>query len=199
MLREQDADVVALEEANDRAVCERLATSLGYELVYGEANSEFAVAWLSRLPVDRVENHRLPVFAKTLLEMEIGGVQLLATHLVHGDAAEQRAAEVEAILDRVRPPAVLVGDFNAVRPDDEVGEPPRGENLRLLDRRSIELILTSGMRDCYRSLHDAHGWTYKAWHPFLRIDFVFAQGLESRSCDVVEADASDHFAVVADF
>src|SRR5262249_43434991 len=58
VLRGVDADLIALQEANDRVGVERLAAALGTELVYGEANSPFAVAWLSRLPVTRSENHR---------------------------------------------------------------------------------------------------------------------------------------------
>ena len=193
MLREVDANVVALEEANDRTVVEGLAQRLGYELVYGEANSEFAVAWLSRVPVERFENHRLPVLAKTLLEIEAGGLRFYSTHLVHGDVVAQREREVEAILGVVRAPCLLVGDFNAVHPEDEVGE-----GLHAVDRRSVELVLEAGLTDAYRALHDERGWTYKSWDPFLRLDYVFKQGVEVARCDVVETDASDHFALVAE-
>jgi len=56
VLREQQADVVALQEANDRETIETLGSRLGMEVVYGDANSAFAVAWLSRLPVTRTRN-----------------------------------------------------------------------------------------------------------------------------------------------
>ncbi|MHB8642766.1 MAG: endonuclease/exonuclease/phosphatase family protein [Gaiellaceae bacterium] len=193
VLRDVDADLVALEEANDRSVVERFAERLGYELVYGEANSEFAVAWLSRLPIERSENHRLPVLAKTLLEIQVGGLRLCATHLVHGDDVAQRVREVEAILGVVESPCLLVGDFNAVHPDDVVGE-----GVQAVDRRSLELVLAAGLTDSYRALHDDRGWTYKSWDPFLRLDYVFAQSVEVTRCDVVETDASDHFALVAE-
>ena len=45
--------VVALLEANDRESAARLAGDLGLDLVFGDANSDFHVAWLSRLPVRR--------------------------------------------------------------------------------------------------------------------------------------------------
>ena len=193
MLREFDADVVALEEANDRAVVEGLARRLGNELVYGEANSEFAVALLSRLRVERFVNHRLPALAKTLLEIEAGGLRFYATHLVHGDVSTKREREVEAILGAVRAPCLLVGDFNAVHPEDEVGE-----GVHAVDRRSVELVLEAGFTDAYRALHDDRGWTYKSWDPFLRLDYVFAHGVDVTRCDVVESDASDHFALLAE-
>src|SRR5438132_3196774 len=121
VLRTLDADVVALQEANNRAAVETMAKQLGMQLVYGEANSEWAVAWLSKLPILRSRNHRLPVLAKTLLEIEVEGARLFATHLVHGHSREdasRRTAEVCAILELVKSGSVLTGDFNAVHPQD---------------------------------------------------------------------------------
>ncbi len=202
VLREQDADVVALQEANDRAAVETLGARLGTEVVYGEANSEFAVAWLSRLPVIRSQNHRLPVLEKTLLEVEAGGMRLFATHLSAGRTKTHephRIAEAEAILDVVGDGDLLVGDFNAVHPDDEVGAPPPEEQLDHVSRGPVELVLEAGFVDCYRSLHAEAGWTYLSWHPWARIDFVFARGRAPLACDVVWADGSDHLPVFADF
>jgi exodeoxyribonuclease-3 len=202
VLREQDADVVALQEANDRAAVETLGERLGMDVVYGEANSEFAVAWLSRSPVARWHNHRLPTLEKTLLEIEADGLRLFATHLVAGRTKEHephRIAEAEAVLEIAVTADMLVGDFNAVHPEDAVGTPPPEEHLEHVSRRPIELVLEAGFVDCFRHLHpEDRGWTYLAWHPWARIDFVFARRAP-HSCDVIETDASDHFALVADF
>jgi endonuclease/exonuclease/phosphatase family metal-dependent hydrolase len=201
VLREENADVVALQEANDRAAVERLAGALGMELVYGEANSPFAVAWLSRIRVERAQNHRLPVLEKTLLEIEVADLRLFATHLSAGRSKAhepRRIAETEAILDVARGADMLVGDFNAVHPDDEIGEPPPEEQLEHVSRQPVELVLDAGFTDCYRSLHNDAGWTYLSWQPWARIDFVFAR-CSARACDVAETDASDHFPVIADF
>jgi len=200
VLREQDADVVALQEANDRAAVERLASALEMELVYGEANSEFSVAWLSRLPVARSENHRLPVLEKTLLEVDVGGRRLFATHLSAGRtlAAEpRRIAEAEAIVAAMGASAdVLVGDFNAVHPRDEIGSPV--EELEHVSRRPVEVVLEAGFVDSFRELHPGdRGWTYVAWQPWARLDYVLAREVP-RSCEIVESDASDHLALVAD-
>lgn len=202
VLREQDADVVALQEANDRDSVERLAASLEMQLVYGDANSEYAVAWLSRLPITRSANHRLPVLEKTLLEVEVGGRRLFATHLSSGRRLAhepRRIAEAEAILVELgRSANVLVGDFNAVHPGDEIGPPPSEEELEHVSRRPIELLLEAGLRDSFRELHPHdRGWTYVAWQPWARLDYVLARELP-RSCEVVESDASDHFALVAE-
>jgi exodeoxyribonuclease III len=91
-LRELDPDVIALQEANDRVAVEALAAALDMQLVYGDANSEYAVAWLSRLPIAQSANHRLPVLDKTLLEIEVDGVRLFATHLSAGSDARRRAS-----------------------------------------------------------------------------------------------------------
>src|SRR4051794_36959363 len=174
VLREQDADVVGLQEASDRAAVEALAARLGMDLVYGEANSEFAVAWLSRVPVARAQNHRLPQLEKTLLEIEVDGRRLSTTHLSAGRTLAdepRRVAEIEAILTRAG--AVLVGDFNAVHPHDEIGAPPPEERAPtdFVSRRPVELVLEAGFTDCYRALNPGErGWTYLAWHPWARLD-----------------------------
>jgi len=202
VLRQQRADVIALQEANDREAVERLGASLEMQVVYGQANSEYAVAWLSRLPVAGTKNHRLPVLEKTLLEVEVGGKRLFATHLSAGRTLAhepRRIAEAEGILAEIRAGAdVLVGDFNAVHPRDEVGAPPPDEELEHVSRRPIELLLEAGFVDSYRELHPVDGgWTYVAWQPWARLDYVLTRELP-RSCAVVESDASDHFALVAD-
>ena len=202
MLRAHEPDVVALQEANHRAEVEALAGRLGMELVYGEANSPYAVAWLSREPVARARNHRLRVLDKTLLEIEVGGLCLCTTHLSAGRTLADephRIDETRAVLAEVGTSAdVLAGDFNAVHPSDEIGTPPPDEHLDHVSRTPIELVLAAGFVDCYRELHpDTDGWTYLSWNPWARIDFVFARQ-KPHSCEVVQTDASDHFAVVAD-
>jgi exodeoxyribonuclease-3 len=203
VLHEQDADVIALQEANDRGAVERLAERLGMELAYGEANNAYAVAWLSRGPIRRARNHRLSVLHKTLLEIEIDGLRLCTTHLSAGRTLADephRIDEARAILAEVGMHAdLLVGDFNAVHPDDAIGTAPPEEELDHVSRKPIELILEAGFVDCYRTVHPRdRGWTYLARHPWARIDYVFARRAP-RSCEVVETDASDHFALVADF
>ena len=196
---------MALQEANDRGNVELLAQRLGMERVYGEANSDYAVAWLSRLPVARTENHRLSLLDKTLLEVEVDGLHLFATHLSAGRTKADephRIEETQAILNEIGSNAdLLVGDFNAVGPRDEIGTPPPDELLDHVSRRPIELVLEAGYTDAYRTSHDDRGWTYLSWNPWARLDHVFVSPrLRIERCEVVAnaGRASDHFPVAAD-
>jgi endonuclease/exonuclease/phosphatase family metal-dependent hydrolase len=197
-----NADVVALQEANDRGAVEKLGEALGMHVFWGQANSPYAVAWLSREQA-RCRNHRLPVLDKTLLELDLGPLRLFATHLSAGRTIADephRIAEMEAVLEHARAADVLVGDFNAVHPQDSIGEPPPEEELDHVSRRPIELALEAGFTDCFRALHDEPGWTYLTWHPWARLDYVLAPRAAVACRIVTEADgASDHFPVVADF
>lgn len=211
VIRAQRADAVALLEATDRPAVAALAGGLGMELVYGDGNSPFAVAWLSALPIRAATNHRLPILEKTLLELELGSVRLFATHLRAGRTerdSELRTEEVEAILETIGDgDCLLVGDLNAVNPGDEVGIPPPEEALEFVARKPIEVLLDAGFVDCYRRHHPGErGWTYLTWHLWARLDLVLARGELAgrvRSCNVVTGEdaqrASDHLPVVADF
>lgn len=165
VMRQQDADAIALLEAASRRNAEWLAQALGMELVYGEANNQQGdIAWLSRLPISRARNQRHPALAKTLVEIEVladdAPVTLFATHLASRWDAVIPEAEVPIILERLREAGdrlhALVGDFNALRPGDPVGEPPgaeirRGDAVDGAPRRTIQQILGAGYVDCYRS------------------------------------------------
>ena len=202
-MREQDADVVALEEANDRDAVERLGRTLSMHAYWGEANSVYAVAWLSRRAA-QARNHRLPVLDKTLFEIEVGDVRLFATHFSAGRTLADephRIEEMEAVLSVAGDADVLVGDFNSVHPTDEVGDAPPEERLEHVSRRPIDLALERGFTDAYRALNHDRGWTYTTAHPWARLDYVFlAPRLRVRGCRVVTAaaGASDHFPVVAE-
>lgn len=219
VIRGRQPDVVALLEANSRANAEALAHDLGMHLAYGEANNLFAVAWLSRLPPQRVENHRLAVLSKTLLEVEVSWegnpLHLFATHLASRHDASRPEEEVSAILDILRPhagqPHLLAGDLNALRPGDSVGSPPVGVELRGearpgAPRRAIGLLVDAGYTDCYRVLWEAPGYTYPSDTPWLRLDYIFASPrLAPRlvACDVLAGGgarrASDHLPLWAEF
>ncbi|WP_129665972.1 endonuclease/exonuclease/phosphatase family protein [Phytoactinopolyspora endophytica] len=201
ILRELRPDVAAILEANDRANVELLATKVNMDLVFGEANNEFHMAWLTRhTPLEHV-NHRSHELEKTLLELVIEWhgrpLRLYAAHLApglegHHDA--RRLAETGAILrllrEHTRDPHVLVGDFNAVD-SSEV----------------IELVREAGYIDCYRTMHgDIVSDARPVGDPARRIDYAFATGAMAsrlRACGIRSgadaADASDHYAVWADF
>lgn len=223
VIKQQQADVVAILEANSRSHVQQLADDLGMDLVFGEANSAYHVAWMSRLPAVRHENHRLPVLYKTLLEIELRWndlpLCLFAAHLHAGsqrEDEEHRAQEMQAILSVLREQTgqahLLVGDFNAIHPADTPGAPPSPESLvssrAFPSRQVIPLLLEASYVDCYRILHpNEPGYTFglpeSSW---LRLDYIFASfELAQRliTCDVVSdskaIDASDHVPVWATF
>jgi endonuclease/exonuclease/phosphatase family metal-dependent hydrolase len=213
---------VALLEANSQPAVEALGRALGMAMVYGEANCPYAVAWLSRLPIRSSTNHRLPVLAKTLLEIAVDWdhrpLRLFATHLADRRQAitRPREDEMRAILGVLAAagsqPHLLVGDLNAIRPGDPVGEPPGGE-AKLGDalpdapRRTIQSLLDAGYVDCYRAIRPRRpGYTYPSQAPWLRLDYLFAfpaMATGLASCDSTDGDlarrASDHLAVTAEF
>ncbi len=216
----EQPDLVALLEANSREGSEALASKLGMRLVFGEANTVFHIAWLSRLPVRREVNHRLPDLAKTLLEIEVvwdgEPLRLFAAHLGSRHDRPQPVDEVPVILDVLRPlvgkPHLLVGDFNSLRYGDPIGTPPPGVSWRIdptdpATGRAIDLILEAGYTDCYRALHpESPGYTYRTDCPWLRLDYIFASPQMAKRlgiCDVVDGPgaerASDHFPLLAEF
>ncbi len=225
VIQKQQPDVVALLEARSRSHAEALAQQLGMSLTFGEANNIYQdhVAWLSRLQVIRAHNHRLPVFAKTLLEIEIlwegASLTLFATHLRAGQDQEReqhRVREMQAILGLLHQignqPHILVGDLNTLHPTDQPNIPAyisilrqRGEHTLnpQFPREVIPLLLEAGYIDCYRALHPmTAGYTTAT----MRIDYVFAAPLLAKrlhACNIVtgvEAEmASDHFPVWAEF
>jgi len=218
IIYQQQPDAVAVLEATDKSAVEALAHGLGMYHVYGEANCPESIAWLSRLPIVQSRNHRLPVLAKTLLEVTLewkgSDVLLFATHLIHGRTranAGRRVAEVQAILEVLQLQRdthhVLVGDFNAIHPADPVGEPPVGETRGYFARQPLQLLLAAGYTDCYRQLHRAPaGYTYPATHPWMRLDYIFAtapmaEQLYASGIEMGEHTrrASDHLPVWAVF
>ena len=217
VIRASAADCVALQEAN-AAGATTLASSLGMELTYGEADSMFGtdLAWLTRSPVRSAHNHRLPALSKALLRIEVGGVTLFTTHLAsrHEEHLYPRAAEVEAILavlSGVEDAHLLVGDLNALRPGDAIGTPPagvepRGDALPGAPRAVLGPIDAAGYVDCFRRLHPHEpGYTYPASAPWLRLDYVFASADVAervRACEVIATAAarraSDHLPLLVE-
>ncbi len=229
VIQKQRPNVVALLEARSRPNAEALAQQLGMSLAFGEATNinKDHVIWLSRLPVTRTENHRLPALAKTLLEIEIfwegTPVELFATHLKAGQDQEReqyRVAEMQAILGLLyscrNQLHALVGDLNTVHPEDHPNVSAYSTALRekgekapdpQFPREVIPFLLEAGYVDCYRALHPmTAGYTFPTAHRALRIDYIFASSLFAQrlyACDIVtEGDAeraSDHFPIWAEF
>lgn len=229
LIRQQQPDVVALQEARSLSNVEALAHLLGMSYTLGEAHNTHRdhVVWLSRLPVSRATNHPWPILAKTLLEIEVlwqgTHLALFTTHLKAGQDLEneqRRIAEMQAILHLLQahhnPLQILAGDFNTIHPADHPNTSAyvavlqaRGEKAPApqFPRRVIPLLLQAGYVDCYRALHPfTPGDTSYTSHQALRVDYIFAsRALAQRltACDILrEGDArsaSDHFPIWAEF
>lgn len=227
VVRASDADVIALNEVYhpapapglDRPALTAMAEMLGMHVVFGAA---LQMAWpgsaqpvgygnacLSRHPIQAYAAHHLPAppghEARGLLEARLAladgsPLTVYITHLDHL-AEEVRLAQVQAALqwtarDRARP-HLWMGDFNALAPEGNSGAPGEGQ--------VIARLLRAGYIDCAAQA-GARQPTWSTAHPHQRIDYIFASAALApflRACwrweESPAAEASDHFAVVAEF
>lgn len=199
VLRALDADVITLQEVDDRtARTDRvdqvavLADLLGYRGFHGPhrpyQGGYYGNAVLTRLPVRCAITHPIPPAsgsALSVLEVEIeaaaGSVSIVSVHLA--GSPDERMAQARAVSGMFRDhghPVILAGDFNG-RPDDAV--------VRALTR-DWTVVPKSG-----------DPGTYPADGPDREIDFVMfrhhdpVQHLEH--VVVEEALASDHRPLLA--
>jgi endonuclease/exonuclease/phosphatase family metal-dependent hydrolase len=305
VLRRLDADVIALQEVRELDRIHQLADDLGMQALIGEPSDPDSVmhtAILTRMKVRTWRNrrhHGRMLRSHLHCEIETGGarVPVLGVHCVHlaarfgernkGEA--RRIREIGAVLTDIendpKLPHVLIGDFNALAPRDDIlataffrrmntlrragllvsgangtliplvtadGADPSGIEDRwrragvdprllggipvlprvvspltagipvsramdrflgrLIERWTVERLLSEGYVDCYREVHPrARGLTCATWQLAARVDYVFAT--PDVATGVLNADvvggrtwpdpdasaASDHFPVVVEF
>lgn len=177
-------DIVALVEAQDHAVLERIASRLKMDFILGEhrpkdGKKTYAAAILSRWPITESINHA-PLHAgapKSLLEATIAepsgqswtlGVMHLHAHATLADE-ETRLAELDVVLAAFAPhrqhnrPHILCGDFNSVSPTQKV-DPDRCKpatrkewkaNGKMLPRQAVQKILDAGYTDALHAVDPA--------------------------------------------
>jgi endonuclease/exonuclease/phosphatase family metal-dependent hydrolase len=146
-------------------------------------HDHFGNAVLSRLPVKHI--HRLPLAGTrgkafrcaTLTQMPFHGqnVQFL---VVHVDSQSDREQQLRAVIDLflgLQPPAILAGDLNSNSADPLLKE--------LLARPDVVDTLKDAPPDARGRAH---------------IDWILARGFKCHSGTLVENDASDHPAVIAE-
>jgi endonuclease/exonuclease/phosphatase family metal-dependent hydrolase len=156
VLERCDADVVALQEANDLDLVRSLAQRLGMRMVVAKPNdaSKLNLAVLSRPPVTRWRAHRHPgKMLRAHLECELDvrapGLSKLRIHNVHlaarfgekkqGEA--RRLRELEAILGDISrsgpTPHLVLGDFNSLSPGEVVAATSFFTRMAELRRRGL--------------------------------------------------------------
>ncbi len=213
-------ELVVLQEATRPDVVERLAAATGMRS-WGSLAGH-SVAFLSRLEIASHLWHRTPPTRRRFLEVVPAGagVRIFGVHLtaVHSNWTERvRVRELSAVLAGIRrqPPGfhLVLGDFITLAPGATLDLRRLPRRLRLLvwltgrriRWRTIQMMLDASYVDVYRSLHpEQPGFTFPAWGPNIRLDYVFSPAswaARVRSCEVVDGlgvkEASDHLPVLA--
>ncbi|NJD10253.1 MAG: hypothetical protein FIB01_07350, partial [Gemmatimonadetes bacterium] len=202
VLRRLQPDIVALQEVDERVTrsggvdqAARLGELLGMHPAFGSfmdyQGGRYGLALLTRFPIRRATPVRLrdgnePRVA-LVVEQALPDSSALTAISVHFDWVANdsfryaQAQQVAAVLDTLRTPYLLMGDFN-----DE----PGSRTLALFQARATEV----------RKPADEH-FTFSASRPEKEIDFIFvapAARWRAASARVVpEAVASDHRPVFA--
>jgi endonuclease/exonuclease/phosphatase family metal-dependent hydrolase len=203
VIEAQRPDVVALVEAEDLSVVERIAKRLKMDFVHAPGNSHASVL-MSRWTIRESINHAglRPELEKSLLQAtiatpELGDVSFGVVHLhAHGREEDEavRERELAVLLDVFRAerdgkrPHVICGDFNANAPSQQIDpartkERTRGDweaNGRMLPRRVIQTMLDAGYLDSLQAVdRDAAETTgtFSTQFPGQRVDYIFTHGI----------------------
>jgi len=204
VLLAQRADVVALVEAEDPTVLERIARRLKMDYVQATGNKSGASTLLSRFPIRDSINHAAfqPALSKSLLQASVvdpaGQTWQFGVVHLHARATDEderkREAELDVVLRIFEPlrssgtPHVLLGDFNANSPIQQIDlarcKPSTREqasaNGGQIPRRVIERLLNEGYADTYYSVNPELAktkGTFTTQFPGQRVDYVFAHSI----------------------
>jgi endonuclease/exonuclease/phosphatase family metal-dependent hydrolase len=213
-----EPDVVALQEAIDPSVVERIATLAGFR--YFGSRRSYSAGFLSNLPVLAHGWRRPPRTRHALLEVSLadGFPRLFVLHLrawFSNWTERQRARELRGLLDGIHAQLkrennafafhVLAGDFNALSPGEKLDSSRMPRWIRGMiwlsgrdiARSTIEMMKTDGYIDAWRALHADHetepGYSFPVWDPHVRLDYVFTPAqFASRfaMCEVRRAPAT---------
>lgn len=222
VVRAATPDLAVLQEATVPEVVERVAREAGMAWWAARPGHSLA-AVASRAPAS-FDWKWMPSARHAHLELRLDGfaVPIVGVHLraIHSNWTElRRTQDVAALLRHIEqqgePRPVLVGDFNTLAPAEPLNVAHLPWRLRPLvwlgggaiRWRVVEQLKAAGYHDGYRLLHaDAtDGFTFPAWNPHLRLDYVFVPDDRSdmlTSCEVPRtipesAAASDHFPLLA--
>jgi exodeoxyribonuclease-3 len=219
VINQCDPDIVALQEATKPEVVERLAELCNTP--HWGAKRSHSAAFISRFEVARHKWYYHNHLQRAFLMIELDGVRIYNIHLraTHSNYTERgRMREVKVLLDILKPKEaefhLLVGDFNTLAPGELLNLQKLPWRYRFLafmlggriQYRAIQLMLDAKYIDIYRKLHTDPGFTFPAWDPNVRLDYVFAPlqfaDRVSRcevAADIVEpALATDHLPLIAE-
>jgi endonuclease/exonuclease/phosphatase family metal-dependent hydrolase len=222
-IRAAAPDLVVFQEAIHPDVIEHLAKATG--LPFWAARKDHSIGYISRNEIAYHEWH-YPAGAKhSFLEIVPAGgkSRVFGLHLSARFSKwdeRKRGREIRSLLQGIKRHQegfhVLVGDFNTLAPGEvlEIKRMPAWIRAliwisgRELQRETIQVMLDSGYSDGYRTLHsEEKGYTFPAWNPHVRLDYVFVpKAFTDRllKCEVIAEpkdrlrSASDHCPLVAE-
>ncbi len=198
VIKAASPDVVALQEARDPVVVERIAKLAGFR--FSGARGSHSTGFLSNVPVLAHAWRHPPRTRHALLEVSLadGFPRLFVLHLrawFSKWSERQRARELRGLLDGIQEQLireqhafafhVLAGDFNALAPGEllDPSHMPRWIrgmiwlSGRDIARSTIEMMQADGYVDAWRTLNADHqndpGSTFPVWDPHVRLDYVF--------------------------
>ena len=207
-------DVVALQEARDPAVVERLAKLTG--LQYCGSRAAHSTGFLSRVAVLDHAWRQPPRTRHALLEVVLadGLPRLFVVHLRAWFSRwneQQRVRELRGLLSGIREQLereqhafafhVLAGDFNALAPGEAFDPSPMPAWIRGMvwlsgrefPRSTVEMMRADGYVDAWRVTHpdstEQPGFTFPVWNPHVRLDYVFtptAYASHVMKCEVLK-------------
>ena len=198
VIKAANPDVVALQEAREPEVVERIAKLAGFR--FSGSRRSHSTGFLSQVPVLGYEWRHPPRTRHALLEVSLadGFPRVFVLHLrawFSNWSEQQRARELRGLLDGIREQLireqhafafhVLAGDFNALAPGERFDSSSmpawiRGMvwlSGRDIARSTIEMMRADGYVDAWRAVHthleNQPGYTFPVWNPHVRLDYVF--------------------------
>jgi len=219
VIRKVDPDIVLLQEATREAGVKQIAELT--RMPHWAAKQGYSPAFVSRIDVASYEWHHCQGMQRPFMEIRLAGMTIYDVHLraTHSNYTERgRMREVRALLGHLKEHDsgfhILTGDFNTLAPGELLNMQKLPMRYRMLAMvlggrvtyRTIQIMLDAGYIDCYRRMNTDHGFTFPAWDPHVRLDYVFTPKQFTdrvRSCDVVTeinepAKATDHLPLVAE-
>jgi endonuclease/exonuclease/phosphatase family metal-dependent hydrolase len=204
ILLAQKPDIVALAEADNTAVLDRLSRRLGMDYIVGPGPGKHAVALFSRWSIGQSINHAAirgvpPCLLEAVVNEPAGGRWVVGvTHLsARAFEADEviREGEARALLDvfaeyrRTGQRHILAGDFNANSPIQQIDpaqcKPKTREawqaNGGQIPRRVVQLLLDAGYVDSLAAVAGPAATTagsFTTQYPGQRIDYLFTYGFD---------------------
>jgi exodeoxyribonuclease-3 len=225
-------DVLGIQETKleDTKFPRAAIEAMGYQVAFCGQKTYNGVALLARQPIHDVVTDiaGLDDPQRRILVATVGSMRIANLYVVNGQAvgSEKFAYKLDW-LDKVTrhleselrndPRLLVMGDFNIAPEDRDVYDPVAWHEQILCstpERHALKRILDLGLRDSFRTFHDAAGmyswWDYRAgdFHMGrgLRIDLVLGTASVAQRCEfaIVDRNArkgtspSDHAPVIVD-